>query len=677
VARLGVAGINTAFVETTMKRIAIACALFGALLLEPCLAQTNWQKVNSGSTSGFKGVHLLDTKRGYVVGSGPMLKTTTDGGATWSAPIEVTGATQDLWGVFATHGPAADTICVVGENGAVHRSVNGGAAWTTQDMHYSQGFAFAVTGTDARNMYVTGYEGAESGQQGLVIATHDGGETWVKGAVQGAGTFDKSFFLTAELGYAAGGKPGGISSGGVIMKTTDGGFNWTTAATTPYSMNSIYCFDENRWVAVGFEGLAIGTTDGGKNWKRMTMPAAQAKDPFTHVLFVDDRLGFIASAYGAMLKTTDGGATWTRDNSFIAGTTIIWSMTKAESETETILLACGEAGSIFRYRIKKQQQQPAVSLSANAIDFGTVLSGSKELGLVIAPANQLGLRIDSAYIESPASGFTLVTPTGPWPVNLQLGNSMEVMVRFTHAGDLPDDVEGMLKLTTNDPAHPVVEIPLYAKLKEESGSGAAELSATSIAFGKVDRNGTKDLTLTLSATKPAGVRVQAFSIENEAIPGTFVVTSPAGPFPITVPMGAPLTITVRFKPVEVAQALADLYITTDAGSGEDMHVALTGEGVLPVASAAGSSRESGLALAAYPNPVSGSGAVHVRMPAAGALRVALYDLLGRECMVLFDGICEEGPRGFPIDASELAEGRYTCVARTGAGMAIEPVTIVR
>jgi hypothetical protein len=219
---------------------------------------------------------------------------------------------------------------------------------------------------------------------------------------------------------------------------------------------------------------------------------------------------------------------------------------------------------------------------------------------------------------------------------------------------------------------------LYAKQKAGGGgSSSAVLSATSLEFGKVGRDTTRDLTLTLSAATAAGVRVKSFSVENEAVPGTFTVTSPSGPFPIAVPMGAPLTITIRFKPAEIAVAAADLYIGTDAASGGDLHVTLAGEGVQPVASVNAPGAASGLALVAVPNPARGAGAVRVTLPRAGVLRMVLYDALGRACLAMFDGALDRGEHTIALDVSALAAGRYTCVATVNGAMIVEPITVAR
>ena len=49
-----------------------------------------------------------------------------------------------------------------------------------------------------------------------------------------------------------------------------------------------------------------------------------------------------------------------------------------------------------------------------------------------------------------------------------------------------------------------------------------------------------------------------------------------------------------------------------------------------------------VAVSVRPNPVASSGEVRVTVPEAGHVRVALYDVLGREVAVLADGVTEAG-----------------------------------
>jgi photosystem II stability/assembly factor-like uncharacterized protein len=125
---------------------------------------------------------------------------------------------------------------------------------------------------------------------------------------------------------------------------SDDGKNWTQAAVPVSSDLTAMSFPSPRqgW-AVGHEGVILHTIDGGASWtkqldgkgaaallverygkahaddpvaQRMQQDAeafaAQGADkPFLDVWFEDDRKGFVVGAFNLILRTEDGGQSWT------------------------------------------------------------------------------------------------------------------------------------------------------------------------------------------------------------------------------------------------------------------------------------------------------------------------------------------------------------------------------
>jgi hypothetical protein len=68
------------------------------------------------------------------------------------------------------------------------------------------------------------------------------------------------------------------------------------------------------------------------------------------------------------------------------------------------------------------------------------------------------------------------------------------------------------------------------------------------------------------------------------------------------------------------------------------------------------------------NPIGGHGALRVVVPETGAARVSVFDVLGREVAVLFDGTVEgAAAREVAVDGSALAPGLYIARLTTGFG----------
>ncbi|MDH0863005.1 YCF48-related protein [Mitsuaria sp. GD03876] len=65
--------------------------------------------------------------------------------------------------------------------------------------------------------------------------------------------------------------------------------------------------DANNGWSVGEQGTILRTTDGGKTW---TSQASGVKSTLTAVTFFDASNGWAVGEFGAVLRTTDGGKTW-------------------------------------------------------------------------------------------------------------------------------------------------------------------------------------------------------------------------------------------------------------------------------------------------------------------------------------------------------------------------------
>ena len=85
----------------------------------------------------------------------------------------------------------------------------------------------------------------------------------------------------------------------------------------------------------------------------------------------------------------------------------------------------------------------------------------------------------------------------------------------------------------------------------------------------------------------------------------------------------------------------------------------------------------GPTLAVGPNPVRGAGAVTFRLDAEADVRLAVYDVLGREVGVLADGTYGAGAHRAPFDASAFPAGAYVVRLVAGGAAHTARVTVVR
>jgi hypothetical protein len=81
--------------------------------------------------------------------------------------------------------------------------------------------------------------------------------------------------------------------------------------------------------------------------------------------------------------------------------------------------------------------------------------------------------------------------------------------------------------------------------------------------------------------------------------------------------------------------------------------------------------------APWPNPAQGTAHVRYGLPQAGAARVALYDVLGREVAVLAEGEQGGGWHEATLDAARVAAGVYVLRLEAGREVRTQRLTVAR
>ena len=179
------------------------------------------------------------------------------------------------------------------QEGSLYVSMDHGANWQTKPLPPDTRFRAVYFMTDRR--------GLVAGDDGILMATEDGGSTWRK--VES--TTDRhliSIHFVGDKGWIAG-------YDGVILHSEDGGKTWVNQKSdTTQPLEGIYFADSAHGWAVGWAGTLVRTTDGGQNWKTIDLP----EDFWTlsSVYFGDKDNGWIVGFQGRILRTGDGGLTW-------------------------------------------------------------------------------------------------------------------------------------------------------------------------------------------------------------------------------------------------------------------------------------------------------------------------------------------------------------------------------
>ncbi|KQV48846.1 glycosyl hydrolase [Pelomonas sp. Root1217] len=202
------------------------------------------------------------------------------------------------------------------------------------------------------------------GERGTVLWSDDGGKAWQQAQVPVRAGLTALRFVDAQTGWAAGHL-------GVILKTSDGGKTWVrqmeglqaaqallSAATDDAGRRAaqrlveegadkpwfdIDVIDARQAIAVGAYGLAMVTRDGGTSWQPLPTRAANPRGLHLYGVRVVDGQWLIAGEQGLLLRSSDGGATFTALASPYKGS--FFGLLVSDKGT---LLAYGLRGSVYR-----------------------------------------------------------------------------------------------------------------------------------------------------------------------------------------------------------------------------------------------------------------------------------------------------------------------------------------
>ena len=266
----------------------------------------HWVAQWGNTRRALMGVAFRNANTGLAVGEGGVILKTTDGGATWVS--KKSGTRRALYSVAYAD---ADTIVAVGVGTTTSivfcRSTDGGETWTPYDENY-------FTTPHAVSFFNAKVGAAMGGAIGLYW-TNDGGATWSRQPASpldtqhragGVALFDANTAVAVGWYSFIDQYTGAYSYAGVLYTTRDAGVTWGSSVWGS-PLNAVTCIDANTATAVGEGGAVLRTTNGGVTWPRQNCGLSSA---LYGVSFTDANNGTAVGAYGRIIRTTDGGATW-------------------------------------------------------------------------------------------------------------------------------------------------------------------------------------------------------------------------------------------------------------------------------------------------------------------------------------------------------------------------------
>lgn len=267
---------------------------------------------------------------------------TGGGGWQWSNPSVQGNTINSVSFIDGNTGYAA------GIGGTVIKTVDGGANWTAKIPSTSCG-SVVTAGCNLSGIdFISATEGWVVGDYGTLWHTLNGGDTWTSQTANlpasgcaGGGTCTSTFlkdidFLDASNGVAAG--------DGYAFGTVDGGATWKkiNSITASHYLASVNMLSTTSGVIVGSDG-AIYTVayDAGTLTWTATQRASNTTEALRSVYFVDSTQGFAVGG-SKLIRSTDGGNTWSTAGTVAGGSTQLWGVTVSGND---LFVTGGTAGA--------------------------------------------------------------------------------------------------------------------------------------------------------------------------------------------------------------------------------------------------------------------------------------------------------------------------------------------
>lgn len=262
-------------------------------ILKTSNAGVTWQNISNASGLGFYGVHFPTPLIGYAIGGTmghSLVYKTNNGGSSWEVlPFDPIST------LLSTHFINADTGFITSETYYLFRTFNGGTTWDTVSLMMGPGESICFPNSDTG--YVVGFGGQ-------IRSTRDRGITWNTQNSNTTNNLRAVHFPSSKVGYISSWP--GYGGDNVLVKTIDAGNTWFTIPCQYSASFSLFFTDDNTGYIIGGYGI-MKTTDGGITWTNHPVPT---QNMLLKIFFSTPNDGFAVGYNGTFLKTINAGESW-------------------------------------------------------------------------------------------------------------------------------------------------------------------------------------------------------------------------------------------------------------------------------------------------------------------------------------------------------------------------------
>ncbi len=456
-------------------------------------------------------------------------------------------------------------------------------------------------------------------------------------------------------------------------------------AQSPVAFSKIFWVDSTTIYGIASSALIYRSTDRGGSWRNFV--ASPKGNKLRGIFFLSPKEGWVVGDLGTIEHTTDSGATWTalpNPSSFD-----LYGVCGVNNH----LWVCGDGGVIFHYRSGKvsNESDPLMTRKLYSIYFldtgNGVVGGQTGIFESYDTANGwnritsgFGDDLSSVVISSPGYAYNagangLVSTWGTRRYLVPKHTLNELYLVTPKIGYVVGDSGS--SFATYDGGNS------WAQLTEMTGDvtslnfygadGIAFRGTTPLFFAGRPNPGTAIIHGRVTAADGmSSVSGAIVSIRSAAWRDS-VYTNEVGEYVfIGVLPGKDTLVCTGSDGSGSFTRVADTVAIADAA----INVDFTKYAPLPRSVFEGASLPA-VALSCDPNPIASQAVLNFTLPESGAVRLSLFDMLGREVQLLTSGFELAGDHAIVLDAHVLPAGSYFAKLMTSQGSATTLIVLTR
>jgi photosystem II stability/assembly factor-like uncharacterized protein len=245
--------------DQPIEAFSITCGINGKIFTSDGRPPAPWILRQSGVSQNLNAAGCLqnfDSTVAYIVGNQGVILRTFDKGHNW-AIIRTPNQSQPNLngvGVIPPQGPGFTKIIAVGNSGTVLKSDNFGGYWKWNEININTTKKLNSVAVAANLIF------AVVGDSGAIYRTLDGGANWENRSISPTVSLKKITSITYNS-YCA------VGTNGSIYKSTDYGYSWVLRSSgTTRTFRDVYFSGIDSGICAGDFGAVRLTTNGGLTW---------------------------------------------------------------------------------------------------------------------------------------------------------------------------------------------------------------------------------------------------------------------------------------------------------------------------------------------------------------------------------------------------------------------------